>query len=183
VTSASESATLGYTWLENFPYHVQLLLLEEIKEAELLAESCADSSLSELGTCDCRFARSYWLPCRHVIYAFESLGEIEEPDWKGLSEQFDESGFEIYISRALVEVNDDVSALTRDLESKLVTSETLESIRTRFFQVVELSDSLDEEARERLLRRWEAELADYTSAFISRSLTEWLEREDQVILF
>jgi hypothetical protein len=55
--------------------------------------------------------------------------------------------------------------------------------RNRFFEVVEVSDSLDEEARERLLKRWEEELADYTSAFIGRSLTEWLEREDQVILF
>jgi hypothetical protein len=47
----------------------------------------------------------------------------------------------------------------------------LESVRTRVFEVVELSDSLDGEARERLLRRWEAEPADYTSAFIGRSLT------------
>ena len=66
---------------------------------------------------------------------------------------------------------------------KLVTSETLESIRTRFFELVELSDSLDEEARERLLKRWEAELVDYSSAFIGQSLNEWLEREDQVIVF
>jgi hypothetical protein len=46
-------------------------------------------------------ALSYWLPCRHVIYAFETLGEIEEPDWEGLAEQFDELGFEIYQSVAL----------------------------------------------------------------------------------
>jgi len=177
------SATLEHTWLDAFPYHVQLLLLEEIKEAEKLAESGDESGLTESGKCDCRFQRSYWLPCRHVIYAFETLGEIEEPDWKDLAEQFDESGFEIYTSRALVEVNNDIGALSRDLEAKLVTSETLESIRTRFFEVVELSDSLDEEARDRLLMRWEAELADYSSAFIGRSLTEWLEREDQVILF
>jgi hypothetical protein len=38
--------------------------------------------------------------------------------------------------------------------------------------VVELSNSLDEEARERLLARWEAELANYTSSFIGRSLSE-----------
>jgi hypothetical protein len=69
------------------------------------------------------------------------------------------------------------------LEAELVTSETLESIRTRFYEVVELSNSLDKEARERLLARWEAELANYTSAFISRSLGEWLERGDEVILF
>jgi hypothetical protein len=69
------------------------------------------------------------------------------------------------------------------LEAKLVTSETLESIRTRFYEVVELSNSLDKEARERLLARWEAELANHTSAFISRPLGEWLERGDEVILF
>ena len=73
-----------------------------------------------------------------------------------------------------------MNAVSRDFEVKLVTSEALESVRTRFFKV---SDSLDAEARERLLKRWEEELADYTSAFIGRSLTEWLEREDQVILF
>lgn len=66
---------------------------------------------------------------------------------------------------------------------KLLTNEALDSIRTRFYEVVELSDSLDEDARDRLLKRWEGELADYTSAFIGRSLEEWLRREDEVILF
>ena len=118
-----------------------------------------------------------------MIYAWETLGEIEEPDWAELAEQFDESGFEVYASRALVEINNEVISLSRDLEAKLVTSEALESVRTRFFEVVEVSDSLDAEARERLLSRWEAELADYTSAFIGRSLEEWLARNDEVILF
>jgi hypothetical protein len=86
-------------------------------------------------------------------------------------------------SRVLVEADDDVKGLSRDFEAKLVMNEALEQVRTRFFEVVELSDSLDEEACEQLLRRWEAELADYTSAFISRSLEEWLAREDEVILF
>ncbi len=51
---------------------------------------------------------SYWLPCRHVIslFFFEFLGEIEEPYWKELANQFNESGFYIYTSRALVEVNE-----------------------------------------------------------------------------
>lgn len=97
--------------------------------------------------------------------------------------QFDESGFEIYTSWPLVEVSDETDILTRDLKAKLVTSKALESVRTRFFEVVEVSNTLYEEARERLLRRWEEELADYTSAFISRSLTEWMERADQIILF
>ena len=177
------SAMLEHLWLDAFPYHVQLLLLEEIKGSKKLAESGDELGLSELGKCDCRFARSYWLPCKHVIYAWEILGEIEEPDWADLAEQFDKSGFEIYTSRGLIKASVEEKALSRDLEAKLVTSEALESIRTRFFEVVEISDSLDEEACERLLRRWEGELADYTSAFIGRSVTEWLQRSDEAILF
>ena len=114
---------------------------------------------------------------------WESLGEIEEPDQEGLAEQFNESGFEIYTSYALVEVNNAIRALLRNFKAKLVTSETLDLIRTRFFKVVELSDTLDKEARNRLLRRQEGELTNYSSAFISRSLKEQLKREDEVILF
>lgn len=147
------SITLEYPQLDSFLYYVQLLLLEEIKEAERLAELGTNSSLSELGKYNYRFTRSYQLPYRHVIYAFETLGEIEEPDQKDLAEQFDELGFEIYISRALVKVNNDVSRLLRNLEAKLVTSKALELIKTRFFKVVEVSNSLDKEVRKRLLRR------------------------------
>ena len=42
-----------------FPYHVQLLLLGEIKGAEKLAESGNDSGLTEFGKCNCRFSRLY----------------------------------------------------------------------------------------------------------------------------
>jgi hypothetical protein len=132
---------------------VQLLLLDEIRASAELAEEGADSDpgLAESGKCECRFGRSYWLLCRHVIYAFEVLGEIEEPNWKELSQLFDESGFEIYTSQALVEV-------------------------------AEFSDSLDSDEKDRL-RRWEEELADFSSAFIGRSLSERLNRKDEVILF
>ena len=83
----------------------------------------------------------------------------------------------------LIDVKEEVKALLRNFKAKLVTSKALELVRTRFFEVVEVSDSLDKEVREQLLSRWEAELADYTSAFIGRSLQEWLERDDEAILF
>ena len=50
------------------------------------------------------------------------------------------------------------------------------------FEVVELSDSLDEDARERLLNRWEEELADYLGAFIGRSLSAWLNAGGPVLI-
>ena len=71
---------LNYLWLNGFKYHVQLLLLNKIKAIAELAESSADFRLNENGKCKCRFARAYLLFCRHVIYRFEHLGEIEEPD-------------------------------------------------------------------------------------------------------
>jgi hypothetical protein len=78
-------------------------------------------------------------------------GEIEEPDWADLAEQFDESGFEIYTSRGLIKISKEETVPSREVEAKLVTNEALESIRTHSFEVVEVSDSLDIEARERLL--------------------------------
>jgi hypothetical protein len=177
------SATLEYPWLTLFPYPIQLKLLEEIRAAEALTESGKEVRLPESSrACSCRFQRSYWLPCRHVIYAI-TLGFTEDPDWQEYADQFEESGFEIYVSRALVEVDDEVEGLTRDLEAKLMTSEALDQVRTRFFEIAEFSSSLDEDAQERLLKRWEEELADYTSAFIGRSLHDWLHRTDEVILF
>jgi hypothetical protein len=69
------------------------------------------------------------------------------------------------------------------VEAKHVTNEALKVVRTRFYEVVEASDSLDEEARERLLKRWEQEVSKFTRALIGPSVTEWLNREDQVICF
>ena len=176
------SATLEYPWLIIFPYPVQLKLLDEIRAAETLAESGNESSFSESSFCDCRFARSYWLPCRHVIHAF-NLGSIEEPNWDEYAALFDELGFEIYVTRNLKEVDKEVGELARDLGAKLVTSEALDQIRTRFFEVAEYGVSLDENERDRLFKRWEDELADYTSAFIGRSFEEWFHRSDEIILF
>ena len=42
-----------------------------------------------------------------MIYTLRS-GDIEEPDWKELADQFDELSFEIYTSRGLVEVDSEV---------------------------------------------------------------------------
>jgi hypothetical protein len=51
-----------------------------------------------------------------VIYAFDFLGEIEEPNLKDFAEQLDESGFEIYTSHPLVNVDDDFGMLSRGFE-------------------------------------------------------------------
>jgi hypothetical protein len=71
----------------------------------------------------------------------------------------------------------------RDVKAKLLTNEVLDAMRTRFYEVVELSDSLNEEARDRLLARWEREVIKFSNALTGPSVTEWMAREDQVIVF
>ena len=101
--------------------------MDEIKAAEKLAELGKEPSFSDVGTCSCRFARSYWLPCRHIIVAYEWLALIEEPNWEEYASQFDESGFEIYTTRALVETQEDESREnSREIQAKLNTSEALD---------------------------------------------------------
>jgi uncharacterized protein YukE len=96
---------------------------------------------------------------------------------------FDESGFDIYVTRALVEVEEEEQSPARDVEAKHVINEALDAVRTRFYEVVKVWESLSEEARDRLLKRWEQEVNKMARALISLSVTEWLNREDQVIYF
>jgi hypothetical protein len=82
-----------------------------------------------------------------------------------------------------VEVEEEEQSPARDVEAKHVTNEALDAMRTRFYEVVEVSESLSEEARDRLLKRWEQEVNKMARALIGPSVTEWLNREDQVIYF
>ncbi len=88
-----------------------------------------------------------------MILAFEFLSLIEEPNWEEYASQFDESGFEIYSSRELIEVDNEPRESSREIEAKLYTSETLDQIRSRFFEVSEIASQLNNEEKERLLER------------------------------
>jgi hypothetical protein len=56
-------------------------------------------------------------------------------------------------------------------------------MRTRFYKVIELLESLNKEARDHLLKRWEQEISKMARDLIGPSVTEWINREDQVISF
>ena len=105
--------------------------------AEALAESGKDPLLEADNTCSCRSARSYWLRCRHVILSYEYLMLVDEPNWDEYASQFEESGFEIYVTRGLVDVNYDESRDgSRDLKAKLNTREALDQTQTRIFELI-----------------------------------------------
>ena len=50
-------------------------------------------------------------------------------------------------------MNNEVRGVLCDFQAKLIMSEILESIQTCFYKVLELSDLLDKDTRERLLSR------------------------------
>ena len=119
-----------------------------------------------------------------MIVAYEHLALINEPNWEEYAALFDESGFEIYSTRELVEVNDESRVISRDLQAKLNTSKALDQIRSRYFELSEFVSQLEsEDEKERLLERWEKELAQHSRALIGWSLDEWVKREEHVILF
>ena len=70
-----------------------------------------------------------------------------------------------------------------NVEAKHVTNEALDAVQFRFYKVVELSELLNEKARDRLLKRWEQEVSKMARDLIGPSVTEWMNREDQVICF
>ena len=82
-----------------------------------------------------------------------------------------------------MEVEDEERPPPRDVEAKHVTNEALNAVRTRFYEVVELTKDLDKEARDRLLKRWEQEVVKMAYALTAASVTEWMNRGDQVIAF
>jgi hypothetical protein len=51
-----------------------------------------------------------------VIDYYKFLGLIHEPDWVEYTNQFDESSFEVYSTRALIEVTEEESRVeSRDI--------------------------------------------------------------------
>ena len=62
-------------------------------------------------------------------------------------------------------------------------SEALDQIRSRFFELSELGDQLDNEEKDRLFKRWESDIAQYSRALIGSSLDEWVSRAKEAILF
>jgi hypothetical protein len=82
-----------------------------------------------------------------------------------------------------VEVEDEERPPPRDVEAKHVTNEALNAVRTHFYEVVELTEDLDKEARDRLLKRWEQEVVKMAHALTAALVTEWMNWRDQVIAF
>lgn len=63
------------------------------------------------------------------------------------------------------------------LQAKKATSDALYQVHNRYMDVVKYSKTLDEVERNKLLKRWEVELADFTRASVGSSLHDWMNKD------
>jgi hypothetical protein len=94
--------------------------------------------------CNCSFFHKYLLPCRHIFHE-DMCGttKLLVPNaWIEFQQMFEETGFEIYVHRELVEVevhrmNDDEKAMEN---RKIIVNELTERIRDVYWRVEERGD-------------------------------------------
>ena len=92
--------------IHKFPYPVQKLVVEEVLAVEKRLEKGKEPPGLISLDCQCLFFRRYLLPCKHIfhdhIYGTNKL--LNSNAWIRFQQMFEDSGFEIYEHRELVEV-------------------------------------------------------------------------------
>ena len=120
----------------------------------LIGEICAVEGRIEKGKpapgltslhCYCLFFHRYLLPCRHVFHEnmYGAIKLLTSDVWEKFQQMFDETGFDVYIYRELVEL--EVPRMTeaeKALENRrLAVSELIERTRDIYWRVEEKGDT------------------------------------------
>ncbi|RHZ78348.1 hypothetical protein Glove_165g82 [Diversispora epigaea] len=140
--------------IHKFPFPIQKLIVSEIFSVEGRIEKGKDLPGLMSLECQCLFFRKYMLPCKHIfheqIHGPRKLLTIDA--WKQFQQTFDESGFEIYEHRELInfeilEKNENDRAAEN---RKLTVNELMERTRNEYWNIEENGD--EKEKREFLER-------------------------------
>ena len=104
------SEVADYPELIQFSFPMQQLIVSQIRDA--MGRCASDKEVRMLDSsapnCDCKFFRMYYLPCKHMFHADMMLdvGWITEEIWKMFADFSGESGYEVYVTRDRVEVEE-----------------------------------------------------------------------------
>ena len=99
-------------------------------------------------TCQCKFYRSYQLPCRHLFQYNLINNVITQRDWRRWASLFEDGGFEIYESTTKTYAIDGPSR--HALEMK----EVLDHVKTCFYEIEEIITGWDPERRDKVVQLW-----------------------------
>jgi len=120
----------------------------------LINEICAVEGRIEKGkptpgltslNCNCLFFHRYLLPCRHIFHEnmYGTTKLLTSDIWEKFQQMFDETGFDVYMHRELVEL--EVPRMTeaeKALENRrLAVSELMERVRDIYWRVEENGDT------------------------------------------
>ncbi|CAB4421298.1 unnamed protein product [Rhizophagus irregularis] len=92
--------------IHKFPFPVQQMLINEFCAVEGRMEKGKSAPGLTSLYCYCLFFHRYLLPCRHIFHehAYGVTKLLTSDVWEKFQRMFDEAGFDIYISRELVDL-------------------------------------------------------------------------------
>jgi len=133
--------------IHKFPFPIQKLIVGEIFAADNRVEKGKELPGLMLIECHCLFFRKYMLPCKHIFheqkYGPRKLLTIDA--WRQFQRQFDESGFEIYERRELVNFEsfekDEIDKAAE--KRKLTVNELMERTRNQYWSIEENGDEME----------------------------------------
>ena len=91
--------------------------------------------------CNCLFFRRYLLPCRHIFHehVYGNMRLLTIDTWKKFQQMFEETGFEIYMHRELIEIEEPkkTEAEKAAENRRLAVNELMERTRDIYWRVEE----------------------------------------------
>jgi len=145
--------------LRRFPAPLRELMIAEFVEACSRISNpraAAHISVDNL-QCDCTFAWSYLLPCKHVFIADLRHGILTEQLWAQYLAQFEENGTAVYLQRMKVpmplreQTEGELNAADADRVNHFTA--LLETIRNMFFKFVSHPSDRDREQATSVVER------------------------------
>ncbi|RHZ51825.1 hypothetical protein Glove_469g15 [Diversispora epigaea] len=116
--------------IHKFPFPIQQKIVSEVHAVEERIEKGKDVPVLTSLNCYCLFFCQYLLPCQHILHN-HLYGEkklLTTNAWEQFQQMFMESGFEVYISHELVEI---------ELPKKTEAEKAMENRRSTINELIE----------------------------------------------
>ncbi|GES99088.1 hypothetical protein GLOIN_2v1777773 [Rhizophagus clarus] len=127
--------------IHKFPFPVQQMLVNEFNAVQGRIEKGKPTPGLISLNCNCLFFRQFLLPCRHIFHehVYGDIKLLTVDIWEKFQKMFEEAGFEIYMHRELVEIEEPkkTEAEKAAENRRLTINELMERTRDIYWRVEE----------------------------------------------
>ncbi|KAG0038372.1 hypothetical protein BGZ83_003099, partial [Gryganskiella cystojenkinii] len=126
--------------INRLPFPIQNLIAGEANAMSTRIEKGKLPPELDGPECDCLFFHKYYMPCRHILHAHifgnQDPSLLTDDAWKVFHSMFEESGFEVYQSYALMDIplHVETPEEVKTEERRLKVNELLERARNTFWE-------------------------------------------------